>query len=141
MNVEWGGTLQYVLGTLSAMSDDNTDAARDLIEGLWAGHLSEADDHPAYWPSLHTFGLVRDAFPDLAVTIKRQFVDGDTVTTDFELSGTHTGALLGAEPTGRHLAWSVVYVDTFADGKVVVHASGDGWLDMLINIGALPPPG
>ena len=130
-----------MLGYPLVVSNDNTERARSLIEGLWAGRLSEADDHPAYWPTLHTFGLVRDAFPDLAVTIKRQFVDGNTVTTDFELSGTHTGALLGAEPTGRHLAWSVVYVDTFEDGKVVVHTSGDGWLDMLINIGARPPPG
>jgi hypothetical protein len=24
---------------------------------------------------------------------------------------------------------------------VVEHASGDGWLDLLIRIGAIPPPG
>jgi hypothetical protein len=39
------------------------------------------------------------------------------------------------------VAWTIVYVDTLRDGRVVEHASGDGWLDLLIAIGALPPPG
>jgi hypothetical protein len=37
--------------------------------------------------------------------------------------------------------WTVVYVDTLRDGKVVEHASGDGWMDLLMAIGAIPPPG
>jgi predicted ester cyclase len=118
----------------------NRAVARSLIEALWAGRLSEADDHPGYWPTMHTFEVVRTAFPDLSVAIIRQLEDDGVVATHFELTGTQAGSFLGADSTNQKLTWSVVYVDRFEDGKVVEHASGDGWLDLLMRIGALPPP-
>ena len=120
---------------------ENERIARDLILTLWAGNTDAAHEHPGYWQTLHTFGILRGAFPDLEVTVQRQLTDGDAVVTQLGLAGTHSGPLFGAGPTGERLEWTIVYVDTLRDGKVVEHASGDGWLDMLINIGAIPPPG
>lgn len=121
------------------MADTNQQIARALIEALWTGNTDAAREHPGYWGTLHTFSVARDAFPDLKVDIKRQLGDGEAVATHIEMSGTHQGILFGAPPTGEHVAWSVVYVDTFRDGKCIEHAA-EGWLDMLIRIGALPPP-
>ena len=123
------------------MSDETRELTRTLIQALWAGDVSAANPHPGYWNVIHTFGVVRAAFPDLTATIQRQIDSGDTVVTVFELSGTHTGPFLGAEPTGERLNWPLVYVDTIRDGTVVDHQAGDGWMDMLMRIGALPPPG
>jgi predicted ester cyclase len=120
---------------------DHQQVARDLINALWSGDTDAAREHPGYWNTLHTFGILRGAFPDLTATIGRQLAVDDVVVTQIELSGTHRGAFFGAEPTGEHVTWTIVYVDTLRDGKVVEHASGDGWLDLLIRIGAIPPPG
>ena len=103
------------------------------------GDLDAARDHPGYWPTLHTFDYVRHAFPDLTATIKQQVVERDKVVTHVELSGTHSGPFLGAEPTGQQATWSVIYLDRFEVGKVVEHTA-DGWMDMLLAIGAIPPP-
>ena len=121
------------------MTASNAEVARALIEGLWAGNLDAAREHPGYWPGLHTFDYVRGAFPDLSATIKQQVVDDEMVVTHVELTGTHSGPFLGAEPTGREGTWSVVYMDRFEDGKVVEHTA-DGWMDVLMAIGAIPPP-
>lgn len=118
----------------------NQQIARALIEALWTGNTDVARDHPGYWETLHTFSVAREAFPDLKVDIKRQLGDREAVATHIEMSGTHLGPLFGAEATGQHMTWPVVYVDTFRDGKVIEHAA-EGWLDILIRIGALPPPG
>ena len=121
------------------MAESNAEVARVLIEGLWSGDLDAARDHPGYWPALHTFDYVRHAFPDLTATIKQQVVEGNSVVTHVELSGTHSGPFLGAEPTGQQGTWSVVYLDRFEGGKVVEHTA-DGWMDVLLAIGAIPPP-
>jgi predicted ester cyclase len=123
------------------VSEANKALVRDLIEALWAGDLSAADAHPGFWPVAHTFGVVRAGFPDLSATVTSQIDEGDTVVTVFELTGTHTGPFLGAEPSGELVTWTLIYVDKVRDGKVVDHASGDGWMDALMRIGALPPPG
>lgn len=119
----------------------NEQIARDLITSLWDGDTDAAHEHPGYWSTLHTFGILRTAFPDLTATVERQLAAGDIVVTQLAMSGTHQGAFFGAEPTGERVAWTIVYVDTLRDGQVVEHASGDGWLDLLIRIGAIPPPG
>jgi predicted ester cyclase len=123
------------------MATDMERIARELITALWEARTDAAHEHPGYWSTLHTFQIVRDAFPDLSVAFQRQLVDGDTVVSQLGLSGTHQAAFFGSAPSGQRVEWTIVYVDSFRDGKVVEHASGDGWLDMLITIGAIPPPG
>jgi predicted ester cyclase len=121
------------------MAVSNAEVARTLIEGLWSGNLDAAREHPGYWNGLHTFDYVSGAFPDLSASIKQQVVEGDKVVTQVELTGTHSGPFLGAEPTGRQGSWNLVYLDRFEDGKVVEHTA-DGWMDLLLAIGAIPPP-
>ena len=120
---------------------DNEQIARDLIIELWAGNTDAADEHPGYWNTIQTFEILRAGFPDLTVTMDRQLSVGDIVVTQLGMAGTHQGPFFGAAPSGERVQWTLVYVDTVRDGKVVEHASGDGWLDLLIGIGAIPPPG
>jgi predicted ester cyclase len=120
---------------------DNEQIARDLIIELWAGNTDAAAEHPGYWNTLHTFVILRVGFPDLTVTMERQLSVDDVVVTQLGMAGTHQGPFFGAAPTGERVEWTLVYLDTIRDGKVVEHASGDGWLDLLIGIGAIPPPG
>ncbi len=62
-------------------------------------------------------GLLR-AFPDLHFTIEDQLVEGDRAAFRWHATGTHTGPLGAAPPTGRQVALDGLIVDTLVDGKV-----------------------
>lgn len=49
---------------------ENEQIARDLITTLWSGATDAAREHPGYWNTLHTFGILRAGFPDLSVTME-----------------------------------------------------------------------
>jgi steroid delta-isomerase-like uncharacterized protein len=62
-------------------------------------------------------GLLR-AFPDLHFTVEDQLVQGDRVAFRWRASGTHTGPLGAAPPTGKPVVLDGLIVDRMADGKV-----------------------
>ena len=62
-------------------------------------------------------GLLR-AFPDIHITIDDEVADGDRVAFRWHATGTHTGPLGAAPPTGKRIAVVGLIVDHVADGKV-----------------------
>ena len=46
---------------------------------------------------------MREAFPDLEITIEEQIAEGDKVLTRFRTRGTHQGELWGIPPTGKEV--------------------------------------
>jgi len=108
---------------------------RIWIEGLNRGDVSAADTVFAPdcvvhitgvaepirgvgpWKELLT-GLLR-AFPDLHFTIEDQLVQGDRVAFRWRATGTHTGPLGAAPPTGKPVALDGLILDRVADGKVL----------------------
>ena len=54
---------------------------------------------------------VRKTYPDLKMTIIRQYIDGDTVISEFVMEGTHLGEWLGMKPTGKKLRMTGVDID------------------------------
>ena len=59
------------------------------------------------------------AFPDLHLTIEDQVGYGDHLAFRWHATGTHTGPLGGAPPTGRRVALDGLIVDSLRDGLVV----------------------
>ncbi len=68
------------------------------------------------WKDLVT-GLLT-AFPDLHFTIEDQLVHGDLVAFRWRATGTHSGPLGAAPPTGKPIALDGLIMDRVADGKV-----------------------
>jgi steroid delta-isomerase-like uncharacterized protein len=62
-------------------------------------------------------GLLR-AFPDLHITIEDQLVQGDRVAFRWRATGTHTGPLGTAPPTGKAVMLDGLILDHVAEGKV-----------------------
>jgi len=62
-------------------------------------------------------GFLR-AFPDLRFTVEDQLIHGDRVAFRWHATGTHTGPLGAAPPTGKTVALDGLIVDSVADGKV-----------------------
>lgn len=82
---------------------------------------------------------VRKTYPDLTMKVIRQFVDGDTVISEFIMEGTHLGEWLGMKPTGRKLRMTGVDIDKFADGKIVEHGGAVNTFDTLFEAGIIKP--
>jgi len=104
------------------------------IEGLNRGDVSVAD--AAFAPDcvVHITGVAAPlcgvgpfktlvggllaAFPDLHFTVEDQLTQGDRVAFRWRATGTHTGPLGAAPPTGKPVALEGLIIDRLVDGKV-----------------------
>ncbi len=82
---------------------------------------------------------VRKTYPDLKMTVIRQFSDGDTVITEFIMEGTHKGEWLGMKPTGKKLRMSGVDIDRLIDGKIVEHGGAVNTFEALFAADIIKP--
>ena len=62
-------------------------------------------------------GLLR-AFPDIRFTVEDQLVQGDRAAFRWRATGTHTGPLGAAPPTGKRVVLDGLIVDSMSGGKV-----------------------
>jgi steroid delta-isomerase-like uncharacterized protein len=84
---------------------------------------------------------MRAAFPDMHWNIEEQLVDGDRVLTRFEWTGTHREAFLGVPATGRPVkVWGMV-IDRFREGRIKESRIIMDTLGLMMQLGAVPPPG
>jgi predicted ester cyclase len=82
---------------------------------------------------------VRKTYPDLKMTIIRQYADGDTVISEFVMEGTHLGEWLGMKPTGKKLRMTGVDIDRLVDGKIVEHGGAVNTFEALFEEGIIKP--
>ncbi len=79
------------------------------------------------------------AFPDLRVTMYDMIAERDLVAVRKTLEGTHQGEFLGVPPTGKGVAFSVIDVSRFRDGKIVEHWSeGTAEAEVLQTLMGVP---
>jgi steroid delta-isomerase-like uncharacterized protein len=62
-------------------------------------------------------GLLR-AFPDLHFSVEDQLIQGDRVAFRWRATGTHTGPLGAAPPTGKTVLLDGLIMDRMTDSKV-----------------------
>ena len=69
--------------------------------------------------------------------------DGPLYTCRFTMSGVHRGTFMGVAPTGRRYCLGGITILRFAPGgrTVVERFSCADMLGLLVQLGALPPPG
>jgi predicted ester cyclase len=65
--------------------------------------------------------MFRDAFPDVTVEIDELVADGDRVAVATTFTGTHTGSLMGVEPTGRRVSVTGIDIVRVEGGRIVEH--------------------
>jgi predicted ester cyclase len=82
----------------------------------------------------------RAALGDLRVEVEQQFSAGDRVATVSTLHGMHQGELMGTAPTGREVAFTMITVSRFEDGRIAEEWEIADTVSLLAQIGALPEP-
>jgi predicted ester cyclase len=132
---------------------DNKQVSRNIIEDVFGGgkleYLDQACDpsFKAHGPLIGDYDLAglkgevqmyRRAFPDMKPTVLDICAEGDTVCARWRMTGTHRGALLGIEPTGKKVTVEGIVFDRFRNGKLVESFVQWDTLGFLQTLGIVP---
>jgi len=72
---------------------------------------------------------VRKTYPDMKLSVIRQFIDRDFVISEIVMEGTHLGEWLGIKPTGKKLKFTGVNIDQIKEGKIIEHGGAASVFD------------
>ncbi len=81
------------------------------------------------------------AFPDVSATIEELVGEGETVAFRVTVRGTHRGEFMGVPASGNEIMIGVQNMYRFRDGRVVERWTNPDMLGLMVQIGAIPPPG
>lgn len=111
----------------------------DLFDELVHDDFIEHEEFPGLPPGkegLRAFvALMRDAFPDLDVTVEDMIAEGDKVASRVRFSGTHRGEFMGIAPTEQMIDVAVIDIVQFRDGKASEHWGVTDQMAMMEQLG------
>jgi steroid delta-isomerase-like uncharacterized protein len=81
------------------------------------------------------------AFDGPQLTFHEVLGNDDRVAIRFTMTGTHRGDFMGIPPTGRDIAVDGITILHFRDGRCVERWSTVDMLGLLVQLGAVEPPG
>jgi steroid delta-isomerase-like uncharacterized protein len=87
------------------------------------------------------FNEIRTGFPDFQISVEELFGEGDKVAMRFTFRATNTGAYHGVPPIGRPVTIPFIEIFTVRDGKIAHIYHMANVLDVLQQLGLLPPGG
>ena len=137
-------------------AEENKSVSRRVADEIFSGgNLDLADELYAPDYVLHDPMLPEDlygpeglkryaamtlgAFPDARVTVEDQVAEGDKVVSRWTAAGTHTGDLMGIPPTGRRIEVSGITINRFSGGKIAEDWYQSDDLEMMRQLGVMPP--
>lgn len=136
------------------MSQKHVDLVREFFEEIFCScdlhrlQSTHAETHVSHLPSGDYYGpegvridiaAILEAFPDLAIGLESVHDAGESVAYRFRAEGTHLGAFLGYEPTGRPVQIEGLGIDRFENGKVVERWIQFDSLGILQQLGFFAP--
>jgi predicted ester cyclase len=81
------------------------------------------------------------AFVDTKVDLLELIENGDKLSARLLISGRHEGEFMGVPPTGNNVQLAITTILTMRDGKCIERWSTADMFGLMIQIGAVPPPG
>jgi predicted ester cyclase len=121
---------------------------RDAIYALHYISHQPADDEDLRGPeAIKQFAAgMREAFPDLEITIEDQIAEitiedqiaeGNKVLTRFRTRGTHRGELWGIPPTGKEVEITNMSMSRIEEGKMAEEWPAPDRLGMMQQLGVI----
>jgi predicted ester cyclase len=92
--------------------------------------------YTAIWASLPALGR-----PNPLIEIHDVIAGGDRVACRFTMTGRHSGAFMGVPATNRDYALTGITILRFEGARAVERWSSADMLGLLVQRGAVPPPG
>jgi steroid delta-isomerase-like uncharacterized protein len=84
--------------------------------------------------------MLREAFPDLHVTVEDVIAEGDKIVQRWTGRGTHQGELMGIPPTGNQVCVAGITISRFEGGKVAEEWEVYDMMGMMQQLDAVPLP-
>ncbi len=137
-------------------AEGNKALIHEIIEEVWnKGDLEAVDryfapdyvDHsplPGQAPGSEGYKqavvAMREAFPDLRLTLEDILAEGDKVAFRYTMEGTHQGDFMGIPPTGKPFSVGGMIFARIAEGKAVERWANLDTLGLMQQLGAIPSP-
>ena len=134
--------------------EDNKALIREIIEEVWnKGNLAAVDryfapdyvDHtpfPGQGPGPEGYRQVvttiREAFPDLRLTLGDILAEGDKVAFRYTMEGTHQGGFMGIPPTGKPFSVGGMIIARVAEVKALERWANLDTLGLMQQLGVIP---
>jgi predicted ester cyclase len=119
-------------------NEHNMDGVAHLFDKKFVHHFRMPV--PSGFEGLRQVGLMMNgAFPDVVVTEEDLIASGDKVVERSSAIATHKGAMMGTPPTTKRIKWSEIHIYRLQDGKIAEHWAEVNMMELLQQIGALPP--
>ncbi len=121
-----------------ALNKGNLAIAEEYFDPDYVVHIPSRPDLP-HGPGVfkQVVEMWRAAFSDWHMTIEELVAEGELVANRFTTTGTHTGALMGAPPTGRTIVVHGQELHRIAKGKVVESWICDDPPSIFVQLGLL----
>jgi steroid delta-isomerase-like uncharacterized protein len=116
-----------------------------MVDSLVAPDYMEHCLDPGYTPDRS--GLKKSwedfekGYPDLNSKINFMVADSDCVTTQYTITGTNTGSVMGMPATGKKINVDGVDIVRFKNGKAVEHWGYMDEMKMMTQLGLMPGMG
>jgi len=81
---------------------------------------------------------MRNAFPDIKLTIEDLIGENDKVVERVTITGTNKGEAMNFAPTGRQVTFPVITINRFSGDKIVERWSISDQLDIMRQLGIIP---
>jgi steroid delta-isomerase-like uncharacterized protein len=119
----------------------NLDAAEEIYAPHYISHQPPAEEDLSGPEAIKQFAAgMRQAFPDLEITIEEQIAEGDKVLTRFRTRGTHQGELWGIPPTGKEVEITNMSMCRIEGGKMAEEWPAPDRLGMMQQLGIIGQP-
>ncbi|MFD4023196.1 ester cyclase [Streptomyces sp. NPDC058576] len=119
-------------------SGELDEAAQMLTENFIANVPGSPD--PLHGREIWSHGtkIMKDAFPDLKITVQDMFGVGDKVTVLVHFQATHQGAFQQFEATGRQVSYRSVEVYRFEGGQIAEEWVAPDLMSLMQQISPTP---
>ena len=116
----------------------------DVIDELAHDDFVEHEELPGLPPGkegLRFFAAaMREAFPDLTVSIEDIIVEDNKAASRVRFSGTQRGEFLGIPPTDKKIDIQVIDIIAYRDGKATDHWGVTDQMAMMVQLGVIEEP-
>ncbi len=115
----------------------------EVLDEILAPDFVDHDPAPDVTPDREGlkqfFRGMHKSFPDMKAEVDEMVATDDHVAIRYTVSGTHEGAFMGFEPTGRAFKVAAMQIARFENGKVKERWGLTDQIGMLTQLGLIDP--
>jgi steroid delta-isomerase-like uncharacterized protein len=120
------------------LNKGNMQAVDELIAPNFVEHNPFPGQAPGVEGLKQAMVALRQAFPDLHVTVDEMLSDGDKVVIRSTMKGTHKGNFMNIPATGKQISVEGIDIVRISNGRAVEHWGVTDNLTMMQQLGLVP---